>query len=279
MKHIANFAEKLNVFKQDIKHFTQYIKECRVAQKADWKESLANGGKFTRSHFTIFNMKWASIWSPDSLCCYPVTRTRLYYTSNTGELSYTYRHLHIAYSLLRGQTMKQIEPKVRINNEPDLKLVERIIEHYMGIPDFFKNLMDFRRQKPRVIKMYVLVREDMEPINRTVQAGHAVAEYLQTHKAEAQENEDADVTPWRNGYMIYLGVENEIELGKWEAKLQAAGKKFATFVEPDWGEPTKTALACVDFGEIFEKLPLMSLEGSLKDSENEVVVTDETVVR
>jgi len=149
----------------------------------------------------------------------------------------------------------------------------------MGIPDFFKNLMDFRHQKPKVIKMYVLVREDMDPINRTVQAGHAVAEYLQTHTAVAMHPEEDIETPWRNGYMIYLGVENEIELSKWEAKLQASEKKFATFVEPDWGEPTKTALACVDFGEIFQDLPLLSLEVNEGESSSDVVVTDETVVR
>lgn len=265
MEHIANFAEKLNVLKQDIKNFSQYIKEYRIATKADMKEFI--GDNFVTTHRKEFRKKWESIWTPERLCY------------KHWSHSDTYRHLHIAYSLLRGRTMGQIEPKVREGNEPNLKTIERYIEHYMGIPDFFKNLMDFRRQKPRVIKMYVLVREDMEPINRTVQAGHAVAEFLQNHKAVAKQSDESEETLWRNGYMIYLGVSDEIELGKWEAKLQAAGKKFATFVEPDWGEPTKTALACVDFGEIFQELPLMSLEGSLDESDNEVVVTDDTVVR
>lgn len=168
-------------------------------------------------------------------------------------------------------------------NEPNLELVERYIEHYMGITKFFTKLLGFNRKRPTprpsVIKMYVLVREDLEPINRVVQAGHAVAEYLQNHVASARRATDEVDTEWKNGYLIYLGVENEAELNKWEAKLQAVEKKFSTFVEPDWGEPTKTALSCVDFGGIFDGLPLMSLEGTDRESNNETVVTDKTVVR
>ena len=272
MEHIANFAEKLNVLKQDLKHYGQFIKEYRTALKlnsVDWAV-----GKYVNTHTKNHKEKWNSIWTPESLCTFPTV-----WTPNKGMYPYAYRHLHIAYSLLRGNTMEEIESKVREGNEPDLKLVERYIEHYMGIPNFFKNLMDFRRKKPKVIKMYVLVREDMAPINRTVQAGHAVAEYLQTHKAVARQSSEHADEPWRNGYMIYLGVNSEAELNKWETKLKASEKTFATFVEPDWGTPTKTALACVDFGEIFEGLPLLSLEGNKRESTPDVVVTDETVVR
>jgi hypothetical protein len=281
MEHIANFAEKLSVLKQDIKHYAQYIKEFNSACKADhklgdftgewheWKRVSTNRNKFTE--------KWESIWSPSKLCCHPIERTHHFYKANKCVHSYAYRHLHIAYSLLKGKTMKEIENTVRVDNEPNLELIERIIEHYMGITNFFKELMDFRRKKPRVIKMYVLVREDLDPINRAVQAGHAVAEYMQIHTPSANDD-SGNRHLWRNGYMIYLGVKNEQELSVWEAKLCAAQKRFATFVEPDWGEPTKTALACVDFGNIFEELPLMSL-ASNEESTSDVVMTDETVVK
>lgn len=100
-----------------------------------------------------------------------------------------------------------------------------------------------------ITKMYVLVRCDMSPIDRTVQGGHAVASYMMNHYL---------TTPWRNGHMIYLGIPNEAALNEWEAKLIAAQIKFSTFVEPDWGKPTKTALAFCGTGEIVCELPLLS---------------------
>ena len=120
--------------------------------------------------------------------------------------------------------------------------------------------MTFRRHKP-VIKMYVLVREDMVPEARMVQGGHAVAQYLLEHKDDLEKTtKNGKVKQrWNNGFMIYLGVKDESALNQWEAKLKAEDKKFSTFVEPDWGEPTKTALACVDFGEIFSELELLDL--------------------
>ena len=43
-------------------------------------------------------------------------------------LSREYRHRHIAYSLVRGSTYYQIERTVRDGNEPDMKLVTKILE-------------------------------------------------------------------------------------------------------------------------------------------------------
>ena len=102
-----------------------------------------------------------------------------------------------------------------------------------------------------VVKMYVLVRLDMATVDRAVQAGHAVAEYMKNHYI---------TTTWRNGHMIYLGIPSEDSLNKWEARLQAAGIRFSTFVEPDWGEPQKTALAFCGTGEIVRELPLLRLD-------------------
>lgn len=115
----------------------------------------------------------------------------------------------------------------------------------------FFNIFKKKQIKIPTIKMYVLIRKDLAPIHRAVQGGHAVAEYMKNHY---------HTTPWRNGYMIYLGIDNEHTLNKWEARLQAAGILFSTFVEPDWGdEPTKTALAFCGTGEIVNDLPLLSI--------------------
>ena len=42
----------------------------------------------------------------------------------------SYRHKHIAYSMMRGKTYEQIEPKCREGNEPDHKLIQEIIDAY-----------------------------------------------------------------------------------------------------------------------------------------------------
>lgn len=40
------------------------------------------------------------------------------------------RHKHIAYSMMRGRTYEQIEPKCREDNKPDQDLIRRIIGEY-----------------------------------------------------------------------------------------------------------------------------------------------------
>ena len=123
----------------------------------------------------------------------------------------------------------------------------------MNTKSIFSMLSLFKKKviKIPVVKMYVLVRMDMNPIDRAVQAGHAVAEYMKHHYI---------TTTWRNGHMIYLGIPSEADLNKWEARLQANGIRSSTFVEPDWGEPTKTALAFCGTGEIVRDLPLLRLD-------------------
>ena len=132
--------------------------------------------------------------------------------------------------------------------------------------------------------MYVLVRRNLEPIHRAVQAGHAVAEYFKEHshngigspafyktpKAKDNKYQSDSVTKhpahWDNGFLIYLSVANEIELSKYEAILKADGSLFSTFVEPDWEDgPTKTATACVGFGELFQDLELLDMNSNEVD--------------
>lgn len=99
-------------------------------------------------------------------------------------------------------------------------------------------------------RLYVLTRQDLNPVYAGVQAGHAVAEYLIQYPQ----------TPWRNSTLIYLVVENEEELNLWGERLSSEGIKFAEFIEPDIGDQ-KTTLATVlheDQKEIFGKLRLLS---------------------
>ena len=48
----------------------------------------------------------------------------------TFNSSYNFRHLHIAYCLLRGTSMKRIESTVREGNEPNQRLIDKYTEKY-----------------------------------------------------------------------------------------------------------------------------------------------------
>lgn len=86
-------------------------------------------------------------------------------------------------------------------------------------------------------KMYVLVRKDLHPSVRVVQACHAVAEFLLLKSY---------VTPnWTNGTMVVLGVRDEDELKEWIEKLSEEGQSnffVEQFIEDGLGV---TAAACV----------------------------------
>lgn len=49
---------------------------------------------------------------------------------NLKSMQHEYRHKHIVYSLARGRTMEQIEPKVREGNEPSRYELNRLKELY-----------------------------------------------------------------------------------------------------------------------------------------------------
>jgi hypothetical protein len=55
--------------------------------------------------------------------------------SVSGGLSRKYRHMHIAYCLLRGRTYEQVESYVRPGNEPNMKIVEDIMAQYKEVQD------------------------------------------------------------------------------------------------------------------------------------------------
>ena len=82
-------------------------------------------------------------------------------------------------------------------------------------------------------KMYVLIRRDLNKKQQSVQAGHALAEYLLTYP-----------TDWSNGTLIYLAVNNEAELASWAGKLEGVNIKWTGFREPDINNEL-TAIAAV----------------------------------
>jgi hypothetical protein len=95
------------------------------------------------------------------------------------------------------------------------------------------------------MKLYVLVRKDLKPSHRAVQGGHALAQLLLTHDL-----------PWKNGTLIYLGVEDEKKLRKLYKKLPCRKKAF--FKEPFW-DNSVTAIAAYGkkIPHFLRKLPLL----------------------
>lgn len=100
-------------------------------------------------------------------------------------------------------------------------------------------------------KLYVLIRKDLSFSYRSVQAGHAVAEWLLQH---GQINKE-----WENGTLIYLDVENEQELILWTERLDRRDMKWTGFREPDIGDQM-TAIACLTDSKVFSNLKLFGSE-------------------
>lgn len=57
-------------------------------------------------------------------------------------------------------------------------------------------------------KMYVLVRKDLDPVYRSVQGAHAIAEYSLRGRHDLYDE-------WDNSTLVFVGVKNEAALGFW----------------------------------------------------------------
>lgn len=103
---------------------------------------------------------------------------------------------------------------------------------------------------PKPLKMYVLVRKELDETYRNVQGGHASIEYTLTYK-----NSNLFKEWYSNPYLIHLGVRFPNDLREWVKKLSEKKIPFTIWKEPDL-EGQITAIACIDTGEIFKDLPL-----------------------
>lgn len=96
--------------------------------------------------------------------------------------------------------------------------------------------------------LFILIRNDLKSESyKAVQAGHAVAQFMMDHPS----------SDWKNSYLIYVTVDNEQELRRWEFKLRLKGLATTSFFEPDLGDQM-TALAChTSDRKTFGKLKLL----------------------
>jgi hypothetical protein len=98
-------------------------------------------------------------------------------------------------------------------------------------------------------KIYLLVREDLDPTYRSAQGTHAAIELCKKGLGNL---------PCASGgisTLVQLAVKNEEALEHWSWKLDCKNKQYASFREPDLAGQL-TAIACVDTGEIFKTLQL-----------------------
>ena len=95
-------------------------------------------------------------------------------------------------------------------------------------------------------KLYIIVRKDLSPSQRAVQAGHAVAEFLLR----------GPNFRWNNGTLIYLGVKGLKQLENIKRNLEYTGVNYVEFREPDLNNET-TAIASEQDCRIFERLNLL----------------------
>lgn len=94
-------------------------------------------------------------------------------------------------------------------------------------------------------KLFVLVRTDLNPAYRAVQAGHAVAEFVLNRP-----------NTWANEILVYLGVKSLFSLEVIKDKFEKQQIDYVEFREPDL-ENQLTAIATVNENKIVTNLNLL----------------------
>lgn len=97
-------------------------------------------------------------------------------------------------------------------------------------------------------KMYILIRDDLQPSQKAVQGGHALAEFLMRGPKDHK---------WTNGTLIFLRAKNESFLKKWAQRLEDIKLGYALFRECDLGGEITALAATTDDPKIFKSLRLM----------------------
>lgn len=103
-------------------------------------------------------------------------------------------------------------------------------------------------------RLYVLTRNDLGIVYQSVQGAHVVAQFM----LDYPDNE------WKNGYLIFLAVENQHELEEWwgelnyQNEMKSKDKKIpiSIFKELDLDNQL-TAIAVYTKGSKFKKLLIM----------------------
>ena len=95
-----------------------------------------------------------------------------------------YRHRHIAYCLLLGRNLEQIENKVKEGNER----VDYLLEHYKK---------EFSGEET---KLYVVLSNRLTPEQKVVQCAHVVAQFMKS----ANDPSKGPLHFWDNGTLVVM---------------------------------------------------------------------------
>lgn len=127
------------------------------------------------------------------------------YVAGLSELQMLFRHKHVAYCLVRGRKLEQIDSGYRLNMD-------------------WVNWIIASMQPDSKEKLYVVVNEKLSPSQQAVQAAHCAAEFVRKNPH----------TQWRNGHLILL-KDNPGWSGNMLPALYCLPHEGAQFVEPDVG--------------------------------------------
>lgn len=99
-------------------------------------------------------------------------------------------------------------------------------------------------------KLYVLVRADLPPGPRAVQACHAALQFAREHRQAFEDWTDL------SNYLIIKEAPDEAALRSVVESARLRGHKHAVFIEPDYGD-SLTAVAVEPAGRrLFGRFPL-----------------------
>lgn len=107
---------KIKQLKAELKKLALGIRQARSL----WKD--CQRGKISYTEYLA--------WAKDNGFAYKSGFTGNLIAESLTTLSHRYRHMHIAYCLLRGREYEQIENSVRDNNGPSWIYVERFLKEY-----------------------------------------------------------------------------------------------------------------------------------------------------
>ena len=103
------------------------------------------------------------------------------------------------------------------------------------------------------LKLYIIIREDLDPTYGAVQAGHAVAAMFLKYPEEMK--------LWNNNTLIYVTVEDSLYLGVWTATLARRFAKYEAFFEPDINQYTVVGCLVEEGDHIYKFLNKKDLFG------------------
>jgi hypothetical protein len=106
--------------KEDLKQIAKELKTLKPKFKEQQREISKKGISFEKYYR----------WDNDNKREKELIANCLKTNNDIVKAKKYFRHMHLAYCLLKGRKYEQIENKVRSGNEPDQKLIKKIQEAY-----------------------------------------------------------------------------------------------------------------------------------------------------